>query len=79
MADQNNLCNYKPSLIKFNNIFLVQFSNKSKRETKVTDLPGANRTAIDLIRELENEIFDFRFPYLVKTGEIERLYDKWNW
>ena len=25
------------------------------------------------------KIFDFRFPYLVKTGEIERLYDKWNW
>jgi hypothetical protein len=63
MADQNNKCNYKPSLIKFSNIFLVQLSNRSKRETKVTDLPGGNRTAIDLIRELE----------------IERLYDKWNW
>ena len=25
------------------------------------------------------KIFDFRFPYLVKNGEIERLYDKWNW
>ena len=25
------------------------------------------------------KIFDFRFPHLVKTGEIERLYDKWNW
>ncbi len=25
------------------------------------------------------KIFDFRFPALVKTGEIERLYDKWNW
>ena len=25
------------------------------------------------------EIFDFRFPYLVKTGEIEKLYNKWNW
>ncbi len=25
------------------------------------------------------KIFDFRFPYLVKSGEIERLYDKWNW
>ena len=25
------------------------------------------------------KIFDFRFPYLVKTGEIERLYEKWNW
>ena len=25
------------------------------------------------------KIFDFRFSYLVKTGEIERLYDKWNW
>ena len=25
------------------------------------------------------KIFDFRFPALVKTGEIDRLYDKWNW
>ena len=25
------------------------------------------------------KIFDFRFPHLVKKGEIERLYDKWNW
>ena len=25
------------------------------------------------------KIFDFRFPYLVRSGEIERLYDKWNW
>jgi polar amino acid transport system substrate-binding protein len=25
------------------------------------------------------KIFDFRFPYLVKSGEIERLYEKWNW
>ena len=25
------------------------------------------------------QIFDFRFPYLVQSGEIERLYDKWNW
>ena len=25
------------------------------------------------------KIFDFRFPYLVKSGEIERLYNKWNW
>ena len=25
------------------------------------------------------KIFDFRFPHLVQTGEIERLYDKWNW
>ena len=25
------------------------------------------------------KIFDFRFPALVKTGEIERLYEKWNW
>ena len=24
-------------------------------------------------------IFDFRFPALVKTGEIDRLYEKWNW
>lgn len=25
------------------------------------------------------KIFDLRFPYLVKSGEIERLYVKWNW
>ena len=25
------------------------------------------------------KIFDFRFPALVKAGEIERLYEKWNW
>ena len=24
-------------------------------------------------------IYDFRFPYLVKSGEIEKLYAKWNW
>ncbi len=24
-------------------------------------------------------IFDRRFPYLVQTGEIEKLHDKWNW
>jgi hypothetical protein len=47
MADQNNQCNYKPSLIKFINIFLVQLSNKSKREPKVADLPA--KTAPPLI------------------------------
>jgi len=25
------------------------------------------------------EIFDYRFPHLVKSGEIERLFAKWNW
>ena len=29
------------------------------------------------IWELENEKVYFRFPYRVKTGEIERLYDKY--
>ena len=47
-------------------IFLIQLSNKSKRKAKVTDLPDGNRTIIDLIRELENEKVDFRFPYRSK-------------
>ena len=25
------------------------------------------------------EIFDYRFPHLVKSGEIEKLFAKWNW
>ena len=25
------------------------------------------------------KIFDYRFPHLVKSGEIERLFAKWNW
>ena len=25
------------------------------------------------------KIFDYRFPYLVKSGEIEKLFAKWNW
>ena len=25
------------------------------------------------------KIFDYRFPRLVKSGEIERLFAKWNW
>lgn len=25
------------------------------------------------------KIFDYRFPRLVKSGEIERLFTKWNW
>ena len=25
------------------------------------------------------KIFDYRFPYLVESGEIERLFAKWNW
>jgi len=25
------------------------------------------------------KIFDYRFPHLVKTGEIEKLFAKWNW
>ncbi|MBW2429903.1 MAG: hypothetical protein JRF56_13145 [Deltaproteobacteria bacterium] len=25
------------------------------------------------------KIFDYRFPRLVKSGEIERLIAKWNW
>ncbi len=25
------------------------------------------------------KIFDYRFPYLVKSGEIDRLFAKWNW
>jgi hypothetical protein len=58
---------------------LVRLNNRSKREPQVTDLPDGNLTVIDLIRELENEKVYFRFPYLVQTGEIERLYDKWNW
>ncbi len=29
-------------------------------------------------KKLKN-IFDYRFPHLVESGEIERLYDKWNW
>jgi len=25
------------------------------------------------------KIFDYRFPHLVKSGEIEKLFAKWNW
>jgi polar amino acid transport system substrate-binding protein len=25
------------------------------------------------------KIYDDRFPYLVRSGEIERLFAKWNW
>jgi hypothetical protein len=25
------------------------------------------------------KIFDHRFPHLVKSGEIEKLFAKWNW
>ena len=29
-------------------------------------------------KKLKN-IFDYRFPLLVQSGEIEKLHDKWNW
>ena len=25
------------------------------------------------------KIFDYRFPYLVESGELDRLFTKWNW
>jgi polar amino acid transport system substrate-binding protein len=25
------------------------------------------------------KIFDYRFPHLVQSGELDRLFAKWNW
>jgi polar amino acid transport system substrate-binding protein len=52
-----------------------------------------SRYTVEIVLELERylvfannkkgqelkKIFDYRFPYLVESGEIDRLFAKWNW